>query len=194
MAHDHDNYEDGVSHSSPAPEFRLAHTTSGGTSMAATFHVHFGHDALPAPLEVRRIEPRDCFLALAEGFDDFLEMPTYPVFVGMFYALAGVTIVSLSSLGNVLHLAFPFAAGFALVGPFVAVGLYEMSRRRELGLAATWRDAFAVLRSPALPSILALGLLLLAIFVAWIGAAQLLYFLLYGPDRPTRRYTFFATF
>jgi uncharacterized membrane protein len=53
----------------------------------------------------------------------------------MFYALAGVTLVSLSSFGNALHLAFPFAAGFALVGPFVAVGLYEMSRRRELGLS-----------------------------------------------------------
>jgi uncharacterized membrane protein len=191
MAHDHDNREDGVSPRSPMPEFRLAQTTCRGTSMGATFHAHLGHDALPAPLKIRRIEPRDCFVALAEGFDDFLEMPTYPVFVGVFYALAGVMLVSLSSFGNALHLAFPFAAGFALVGPFVAVGLYEMSRRRELGLAAKWRDAFAVLRSPALPSILALGLLLLAIFVAWIGAAQLLYFNLYGPDPPDAALPFF---
>jgi uncharacterized membrane protein len=191
MAHDHDNHEDGVRRRSPMPEFRLAQTTCGGTSTGATFHLHFGHGALPAPLKVRRIEPRDCFVALAEGFDDFLEMPTYPVFVGMFYALAGVMLVSLSSFGNALHLAFPFAAGFALVGPFVAVGLYEMSRRRELGLAATWRDTFAVLRSPALPSILALGLLLLAIFVTWIGAAQLLYFNLYGPDPPDAALPFF---
>ena len=191
MAHDLDNHEDGVSRRSLKPELRFAQTTCGGTSIEATVGVDFGRDALPTPLKVRRIEPRDCFVALAEGFDDFLEIPTYPVFVGMFYALAGVTLVSLSSFGNALHLAFPFAAGFALVGPFVAVGLYDMSRRRELGLAATWRDAFAVLRSPALPSILALGLLLFAIFVAWIGAAQFLYFNLYGPDPPDAALPFF---
>ena len=118
-------------------------------------------------------------------------MPTYPAFVGLFYGLAGVALVSLTSFGNALHLAFPLAAGFALVGPFVAVGLYEMSRRREQGLAATWRDAFAVLRSPALPSILALGFLLFVIFFTWIEAAQLLYVQIYGPDPPAAAIPFF---
>ncbi len=152
--------------------------------MASAFQEYFGSDALRRPLKVRKIEPRDCFAALAEGFDDVLTMPTYPAFVGLFYALAGVTLVSLSSFANAVQLAFPLAAGFALVGPFVAVGLYEMSRRRDLGLTATWRDAFAVRRSPALPSILALGLVLLAIFVAWIEAAELLYVHIYDPRPP----------
>ena len=137
--------------------------------MASAFHVYFGPDFAPDAAtqrpKVRRIGPRDCFAALAEGIDDVLEMPTYPAFVGLFYGLAGVALVSLTSFGNALHLAFPLAAGFTLVGPFVAVGLYEMSRRREQGLAATWRDAFAVLRSPALPSILALGFLLFVDFL-----------------------------
>ena len=79
----------------------------------------------PGRPKVRRIEPRDCFAALAEGIDDVLEMPTYPAFVGLFYGLAGIALVSLTSFGNALHLAFPLAAGFALVGPFVAVGLYR---------------------------------------------------------------------
>ena len=118
-------------------------------------------------------------------------MPTYPAFLGLLYALAGVTLVSLSSFADALQLAFPLAAGFALVGPAVAVGLYEMSRRREQGLEADWRDAFAVVRSPALPSILALGLLLFAIFAAWIGAAQLLYVHIYGPDPPAAAIPFF---
>jgi len=134
---------------------------------------------------LRRLEMADCIAALAEGFDDALEMPTYPAFVGLFYALGGVILVSISSFVDALQLVFPLAAGFALVGPFVAVGLYEMSRRRERGSEPDWRDAFSVARSPALPSILALGLLLFVVFAAWIGAAQLLYFHLYGPNPPS---------
>ena len=56
--------------------------------MASAFHVYFGPDFGPdaaiQQLKVRRIGPRDCFVALAEGFDDVLEMPTYPAFVGLF--------------------------------------------------------------------------------------------------------------
>jgi uncharacterized membrane protein len=152
--------------------------------VTSAFHVYFGPEALAAPPKVRSIGPHDCFSALAEGFDDFLAMPTYPVFVGLFYAVAGIALFAMTSLGNALHLAFPLAAGFALIGPFVAIGLYEMSRRRERGLPVRGRDAFAVLRSPALPSILAFGLLLLAIFAAWIFAAELIYVWLYGPNPP----------
>jgi uncharacterized membrane protein len=152
--------------------------------VTSAFHVYFGPETLTATPRVRRIGAGDCFSALKEGLDDFLAMPTYPVFVGLFYAVAGIALFAMTSLGNALHLAFPLAAGFALIGPFVAIGLYEMSRRRERGLVVRGRDAFAVLRSPALPSILAFGLLLLAIFAAWIFAAELIYVSLYGPNPP----------
>ena len=103
--------------------------------MTSAFHVYFGPEALAATPRVRRIGPDDCFSALTEGLDDFFSMPTYPVFVGLFYAVAGIALFAMTSFGNALHLAFPLAAGFALIGPFVAIGLYEMSRRRERGLA-----------------------------------------------------------
>jgi uncharacterized membrane protein len=153
--------------------------------MISDFHVYFGPDALGARPEVRRIGARDVFAALAEGFDDFRAMPSHLAFLGAFYVLGGMALTSLGSFANALQLVFPIAAGFALVGPFLAVGLYEMSCRRELGLDAGWRDAFAVLRSPALPAIGALGLLLAAIFAAWIGSAEALYVGLYGADPPT---------
>ena len=148
--------------------------------MASAFHVYFGPDSLRSRISIRKIEPRDCIAALREGLDDFLAMPTHPVFVGVFYALAGIVIAFLTTFGNALHLLYPLAAGFALVGPFFAVGLYEMSRRRERGLRASWRDAFAVARSPALPSIVVFGLMLLVIFALWIWVAHLLYARLYG--------------
>ena len=159
--------------------------------MTSAFHVYFGPEGLTATPRVRRIGPDDCFSALKEELDDFFSMPTYPVFVGLFYAVAGIALFAMTSLGNALHLAFPLAAGFALIGPFVAIGLYEMSRRRERGLAVRGRDAFAVLHSPALPSILALGLILLAIFAAWIFAAELIYMWLYGLNAPAGVIPFF---
>ena len=158
--------------------------------MTSAFHVYFGPEAVAATPRVRRFSAEDCFSALKEGLDDFLAMPTYPVFVGLFYAVAGIALFAMTSLGNALHLAFPLAAGFALIGPFVAIGLYEMSRRRERGLAVRGRDAFTVLRSPALPSILAFGLVLLAIFAAWIFAAELIYVWLYGPNPPAAANSF----
>src|SRR5271163_1437068 len=152
--------------------------------MTSALHVYFGPEALAAPPKVRSIGPRDCISALSEGFDDFLSMPTYPAFVGLFYAVAGIAVAAMSSFTSTLQLVFPLAAGFALIGPFVAIGLYEMSRRRERGLTVKGREAFAVFRSPALPSILAFGLLLLMIFAAWIFAAELIYTWVYGPNPP----------
>jgi uncharacterized membrane protein len=158
--------------------------------MTSAFHVYFGPEARSATPRVQRIRAQDCFAALKEGLDDFYAMPTYPIFVGLFYAVAGIALFAMTSFGNALHLAFPLAAGFALIGPFVAIGLYEMSRRRERGLSVRGRDAFTVLRSPALPSILAFGLLLLAIFAAWIFAAELIYVWLYGAKPPVAATSF----
>jgi uncharacterized membrane protein len=152
--------------------------------MSSAFHVYFGPEALTAPIETRKIEPRDCLAALREGFEDFVATPTHVVFLGLFYALGGIVLAALSSFGNALQLVFPFAAGFALIGPFFAVGLYELSRRREAGLTTSWRDALAVFRSPALPSIIALGLLLCVLFWLWIGVAEFLYLKLYGDMPP----------
>jgi uncharacterized membrane protein len=158
--------------------------------VTSALHVYFGPDAVASATRVRRIDPADCFSALSEGFDDFLSMPTYAVFVALFYAVAGIALFAMASFEHALQLAFPLAAGFALIGPFVAIGLYEMSRRRERGLAVRARDAFTVFRSPALPSILAFGLLLLAIFAAWLFAAELIYVWLYGPEPPVAAMSF----
>ncbi len=152
--------------------------------MAATFHVYFGPKAFESPIEVRSISVSDCFAALREGFADFLATPSHVVFLGVFYALAGLALAALSSFGSALQLVFPLAAGFALLGPLFAVGLYELSRRREAGVTPSWRAAFAPFGSPALPSIIMLGLFLLALFALWIGTAQYLYTSLYGPKAP----------
>ena len=124
---------------------------------------------------IRRVGAADLFDALRKGFDDFTAMPSHVVFLGLIYPIVGIFFARLALGYDMLPLIFPLVAGFALVGPVAAIGLYELSRRREKGLPAGWKHAFSVLRSRSLPSIVPLGSLLLAIFVAWLITAQMIY-------------------
>jgi len=129
---------------------------------------------------VRTIGLRDIKNALAEGIADFSAMPSHAVFLCLIYPIVGVLLARLTLGYEVLPLLFPLAAGFTLLGPFAAIGLYELSRRREQGLDASWQDAFDVLRSPSRGAIAALSLLLLTIFVIWIAVAQAIYVAYFG--------------
>lgn len=129
---------------------------------------------------VRKIRLADLREVLNQGAADFWAMPTHLVFLGLIYPIVGLMLARLVFGYDVLPLLFPLVAGFALIGPLAALGLYEISRRRELGLETTWKDAFAVFRSPSLAAISALGLLLLAIFFIWIAVANALYVATFG--------------
>lgn len=150
----------------------------------ANFHVLTGPETMPAQVPVRTIGFADIRDALRKGFDDFLAMPTHLVFLGLIYPLFGLGLGALTFTNNALPLLFPLVSGFALIGPVAAVGLYELSRRRELGLDTSLSHVFDVVRSPSLPAIIALGIVLMVIFLAWLLAAQTLYRSLYGPLPP----------
>jgi uncharacterized membrane protein len=164
---------------------------SGGAVMAE-FHVVAGSDGTLIHPTVRQIGPDDLKEALRKGVDDFKAMPTHLAFIGLIYPLFGIGLAALTFTENALPLLFPLVSGFALLGPISAIGLYELSRRRELGLDTSWDHLFDVLRSPSLPSILALAGLLLVIFVVWLATAQALYQWLYGPLAPQSYTAFLA--
>jgi uncharacterized membrane protein len=138
---------------------------------------------LPMPA-VRRIGYADIREALERGLDDFAAFRTDVVFLCIVYPLAGLVLARLAFGDDLLPLVFPLASGFALIGPIAAVGLYEMSRKREQTGDASWADAFDVFRSPSLGGIIGLGLVLLAIFLLWLGAAMAIYDLTLGPEPP----------
>jgi len=137
--------------------------------------------ALPT---VRRIRTSDLRAVLMRGLADFEAYRSDVIFICLIYPLVGILLAWLSFGYHFLPLLFPLASGFALLGPVAAVGLYEMSRRREQGHRIGWIDAFGVVRSPGFGAILVLGLVLLAIFLLWMLAAAVIYQLTLGPESP----------
>jgi uncharacterized membrane protein len=150
------------------------------------FHVIAGAGEIPAYPHVRKVSVADLKDALAKGFSDFKAMPSSIVFLALIYPIVGVVLA-----GDTVPMLFPVMSGFALVGPFAAVGLYEVSRRRECGLETSWRNVFDIRNSPSIPAILALGLILLGIFVGWRWSAEALYTSLFGPNAPESYGQFF---
>ena len=158
----------------------------------ARFHVYAGAaEAADHPI-VRHISLDDIWSALSQGLDDFREKPSHYVFLVIIYPLAGILFAVWTSGQNALPMLFPLASGFALLGPFAAIGLYEISRRREAALDSSWWHAFDVGRSPALPSIAAVGFMLLVIFVAWLLTARAIYVSIYGDELPVSLSSFLA--
>ena len=138
-----------------------------------------------APLPVvRRIELADLKDVLARGISDFAAYRTDVMVLCVIYPVAGLLLAWLAFGYDLLQLVFPLAFGFALIGPVAAVGLYEISRRREQGIEITWADAFGVVRAPAFGAILVLGLVLLAMLLLWLAAAQGVYVMTLGPEPP----------
>jgi uncharacterized membrane protein len=140
-----------------------------------SFHVLTSGSEMQEFPVVRKIGFADLKDALVEGFHDFHTMPSHLLFLAFVYLVIGIFLFPTSSGQNALPLLFPLLAGYALIGPFAAIGLYEASRRREQGLPHSWDYAFSVLRSPAMPSILAAGFTLMVIFLLWLASAQALY-------------------
>jgi uncharacterized membrane protein len=141
-------------------------------------------DATHALPRVRTITPRDLVDVLAKGLDDFWAMPTHVIFLSLIYPVAGLAIAGATLGYNLVPLLYPLAAGFALLGPFAAIGLYELSRRREQGLDTSWQHAFDLLQAESFRPILALGLILLAIFGVWVAVAQAIYVAHFGYVQP----------
>ena len=134
--------------------------------------------------QVRKIAAHDLFDALRKGAEDLGALRDDILFIGIVYPVAGLVLAALAANTDLLPMIFPLASGFAILGPLAAIGLYEMSRRREGGGKVTWADGFGVLSSPALGSIIGLGVILLVLFGLWLGTAYELNLAIMGPKAP----------
>jgi uncharacterized membrane protein len=144
-----------------------------------TPQVPTAQDNAAAPV-VRTIGLSDLHEALRLGWEDFKAVPSHAIILCLIYPVLGLVLARTVLGYSVLPLLFPLAAGFALLGPFAALGLYELSRRRESGAEPSAWDAMQVLRSPSFGAMLGLGTLLLALFVTWVATAQAIYVAAFG--------------
>src|SRR6202521_1607531 len=148
---------------------------------------------IASPFVIRKIGLSDLSDALRLGWEDFKAVPSHAIILCVIYPVLGLVLFRMVLGYAVLPLLFPLAAGFTLIGPFAALGLYELSRRRERGEEAAAWDAIQVLRAPSFGAMLELGTLLLILFGTWIAAADALYVATFGhapaasiPDFATR--------
>ncbi|MDX8506172.1 DUF2189 domain-containing protein [Mesorhizobium captivum] len=156
----------------------------------AGFHVMADARGMHVQPTVRHITTSDLWDALRLGAEDFWAKPSHYVFLCLIYPIVGLILTQWSSGSNAIQLVYPLMSGFALIGPFAAIGLYEISRRRELGMSSRWHHALDVRHSPALPSIAVIGILLFALFLLWLFAAQSIYTGLFGAEPPASVGTF----
>ncbi len=150
----------------------------------ANFHVIAGQgDKLDMPV-VRTIGMADLIDALRRGAADFWAKPSHYAMLVLIYPLVGIVLTVWMNGFHTWPLLYPLIGGFALIGPIAALGLYEISRRREQDLDTSWHHALDVRHSPAIGSIAALGVMLLFVFTLWLTAAQGLYESIFGSSPP----------
>ena len=133
---------------------------------------------------IREISVEDVTTALREGADDFRAMPAFGMTIGLVHALGGMAILYVAYALDLIVLAFPLLAGFALIGPFAAMGLYEGSRRRDRGERVGIQDIFSVRAATTSVNIFFLGFILLFALFVWLRMALMIYALFFGLNPP----------
>jgi uncharacterized membrane protein len=127
---------------------------------------------------VRRITIADVVEALAAGLRDFQAAPLYGLMFGAIYAVGGLAVVLSATVLGLSYLAYPLAAGFALIGPFVAIGFYEVSRDREAGRTTSLKSIWLSIRSHS--ELGWMAFVTLFIFIMWMYQARFLVALFFG--------------
>ena len=136
----------------------------------------------PAP-RINRVELERPWAWLAAGWRDLTRAPGISLTYGVLFAVLGWSVTFGLWWAGMIYLILPLTAGFLIVGPILAVGLYEVSRRHERGARASLADALGAFRTNA-TQIAFLGVVLLLLFFAWIRIAVMLFFLFFGLEPP----------
>lgn len=129
---------------------------------------------------IRPVTYSDVLKALARGMRDFQAAPLFGLFFGGVYAAAGWAVLALLVFYNISYYVWPMATGFAMVAPFVAAGLYEVSRRLEQGKPLAWGPVITMVRTAGGKSLSWMVLVTTFAYIIWLDIAIALYVVFYG--------------
>jgi uncharacterized membrane protein len=122
----------------------------------------------------------DVRAALAAGLADFRRQPVMGLFFGGVYVLGGIALYYISAHYRTPWLIIPLAIGFPLIGPFVAAGLYEISRRLSRGLPVSWGEVLSVVYRQSRRELGWMAFVVLFVFWIWMYQVRLLFALFIG--------------
>lgn len=141
-------------------------------------------NGVEAPPKLRRLNYSDLNVALRKGYEDFCAARTEVMMLVIFYPIVGLILIGMALNMALVPLLFPLVMGFAFLGPVAAVGLYEISRRREAGEEVNFAMALGALGAPSFGGIVVIALYLLGLFLTWMMAAWGIYLATLGPAIP----------
>lgn len=121
---------------------------------------------------INRLSQDDLRAALSAGWADFKAAPAYGLFFALVYTLGGIALYMWLLGGTDPFWFIPIAAGFPLLAPFAAVGLYEVSRRRETGEPLSWGPVLGALRGHGDGQLPVMGVVVLIVFGFWVILAR----------------------
>jgi uncharacterized membrane protein len=129
--------------------------------------------------QIRKVAMEQPWSWLAAGWADMWRAPGISLGYGAIFTLVSAALTAGLFLLGIEYLLLPLAAGFMLLGPMLAVGLYETSRRLHAGEPVSFADAlFVAARSPT--QLAFMGVLLAFLLMAWMEIALLLFALFFG--------------
>jgi len=131
-------------------------------------------------LEINKIEYSDVIDSLGKGIRDFQSNWKYGLAIGGFYALGGMFLFALLYAFDLPYLFYPLTTGFALVAPFLAAGLYEVSRRRERGHDISWGDVLSAMRLCCGKDLAWMAVVTVFSLIVWVDFAVFIYLMFFG--------------
>jgi uncharacterized membrane protein len=133
---------------------------------------------------IRKLQKDDIFNSLVEGWSDLKRAPSYGLTIGALHALGGWLAIFFSQLSGMRYFTYPFLTGIALVAPFMASALYEVSRRLESGEPLSWGAILASVKAGGGRDLGWMALVTLFAFILWVDYAFFLYLIFYGAHMP----------
>lgn len=134
-------------------------------------------DPLPEPVRIPLSAVGD---AMSAGWQDFRRAPAFGLLFSAFYVAGGLVLAAVAFASGQEWWLMPFILGFPLIAPFAAVGLYEVSRRIEVGEPLDWSQIIRVVISQKDRQLPSMAMVILLLFMFWVFVAHTVFALFMG--------------